>query len=601
MAKVGYHSDSETMGSRAQSVICDKVLAGLPQLLDDLQKLSEDQDTADIVFVLGTGEERVYAHRIILMARCKSFQNTKRGEICRIPGCTVSTSAPGTPTPIRLPHIEPDIFRQFILYVYTAKIMLQDSKVFEMMTLAQDMGVEELKIACEDHVSKTMSVANACTFLTAVMEIKEKACGSKVQKVMVQPINLIFRYLQNRSRVQVWLYENTHLRIEGHIVGFDEYMNLVLDEAEEFNIKKQTRRQLGRAKCAASFLDKCITYIAENASECVKTNAFLNLTKEGLIQVISYDNLGLEEEDVWRCVLAWAKNQAGVTQPTAHWTEEERQRVCQYLAPVISHVRLFLIDSQVFAEEVEPTGAVPIELSLERYRRAALHSNKLPTAAASAVPVPTGPLTENDKRLQPRLMLNLFHGSAILKNDKIHFQGTLNGWFGSAKQTWRMVYRASTNGFAASAFHRHCDGVAPLFIIALSSNGAISGGFTDVAFAKTNRKGGYLHSEKAFLFALNYNNEPPTKFDIVKKPYAICYHPDCGPIFGAGADLLISNNCNVNMESYSNFPHSYDGPNAYAFGHLFGDYNFTIIDYEVFTLAPATVPAGNKLKHERYP
>lgn len=37
----------------------------------------------------------------------------------------------------------------------------------------------------------------------------------KVQKVMVQPINLIFRYLQNRSRVQVWLYENTNLRIEG--------------------------------------------------------------------------------------------------------------------------------------------------------------------------------------------------------------------------------------------------------------------------------------------------------------------------------------------------------------------------------------------------
>uniref|UniRef100_A0A182JD02 Probable small nuclear ribonucleoprotein E n=1 Tax=Anopheles atroparvus TaxID=41427 RepID=A0A182JD02_ANOAO len=434
--------------------------------------------------------------------------------------------------------------------------------------------------------------------------------GSKVQKVMVQPINLIFRYLQNRSRVQVWLYENTHLRIEGHIVGFDEYMNLVLDESEEYNIKKQTRRQLGRImlkgdnitliqNCAAPFLEKCITYIAENASECVKTNAFLNLTKEGLIQVISYDNLGLEEEDVWRCVLAWAKNQAGVTQPTAHWTEEERQRVCQHLAPVISHVRLFLIDSQVFAEEVEPTGAVPIELSLERYRRAALHSNKMPTVTATAVPVPPGPLTENDKRLQPRLMLNLFHGSAILKNDKIHFQGTLNGWYGSSKQTWRMVYRASTNGFAASAFHRHCDGVAPLYIIALSSNGAISGGFTDVAFAKTNRKGGYLHSEKAFLFALNSNNEPPTKFDIVKKPYAICYHPDCGPIFGAGADLLISNNCNVNMESYSNFPHSYDGPNC-MFGHLFGDYNFSIIDYEVFTPAPTSAPAANKIKHDRY-
>ncbi|KAK6631037.1 hypothetical protein RUM44_003209 [Polyplax serrata] len=68
----------------------------------------------------------------------------------------------------------------------------------------------------------------------------------KVQKVMVQPINLIFRYLQNRSRVQVWVYENVTTRIEGHIVGFDEYMNLVLDDAEEYNLKTKNRKELGR-------------------------------------------------------------------------------------------------------------------------------------------------------------------------------------------------------------------------------------------------------------------------------------------------------------------------------------------------------------------
>ncbi|KAK9764211.1 hypothetical protein K7432_008477 [Basidiobolus ranarum] len=69
---------------------------------------------------------------------------------------------------------------------------------------------------------------------------------NKVQKIMVQPINLIFRYLQNRSKVQIWLYEQLDMRIEGRIVGFDEFMNLVLDEAEEVNSKKQTRRSLGR-------------------------------------------------------------------------------------------------------------------------------------------------------------------------------------------------------------------------------------------------------------------------------------------------------------------------------------------------------------------
>ncbi|UJR31305.1 hypothetical protein I4U23_018803 [Adineta vaga] len=69
---------------------------------------------------------------------------------------------------------------------------------------------------------------------------------TKVQKVMVQPINLIFRYLQNRSRIQVWLYEQATTRIEGYIIGFDEYMNLVLDDAEEVLLKKNQRKKIGR-------------------------------------------------------------------------------------------------------------------------------------------------------------------------------------------------------------------------------------------------------------------------------------------------------------------------------------------------------------------
>ena len=70
--------------------------------------------------------------------------------------------------------------------------------------------------------------------------------SAKVQKVMTQPINLIFRFLQNKSRIQVWLYEQVNTRIEGRIIGFDEYMNLVLDEAEEVDVKRQARKSLGR-------------------------------------------------------------------------------------------------------------------------------------------------------------------------------------------------------------------------------------------------------------------------------------------------------------------------------------------------------------------
>ena len=41
---------------------------------------------------------------------------------------------------------------------------------------------------------------------------------AKVQRIMTQPINLIFRFLQSKARIQVWLYDTPDMRIEGVIV-----------------------------------------------------------------------------------------------------------------------------------------------------------------------------------------------------------------------------------------------------------------------------------------------------------------------------------------------------------------------------------------------
>ena len=51
---------------------------------------------------------------------------------------------------------------------------------------------------------------------------------------------------QQGTRVQIWLYENKDTRIEGKLVGFDEYMNVVLDDAEEIQIKKKMRKNIGK-------------------------------------------------------------------------------------------------------------------------------------------------------------------------------------------------------------------------------------------------------------------------------------------------------------------------------------------------------------------
>jgi len=58
------------MGTRvAAAHFSDKTFAGVPQLLEDLQKLADDHESADIVFLIGREEVPVYAHRIILMTR----------------------------------------------------------------------------------------------------------------------------------------------------------------------------------------------------------------------------------------------------------------------------------------------------------------------------------------------------------------------------------------------------------------------------------------------------------------------------------------------------------------------------------------------------
>lgn len=59
------------------------------------------------------------------------------------------------------------------------------------------------------------------------------------------------------------------------------------------------------------------------------------------------------------------------------------------------------------------------------------------------------------------------------------------------------------------------------------ARGEICGGFSDAAWGRPPGKNHYLPSERAFLFTLyNHQDQPPTQFHLVKKPFAICYHPE---------------------------------------------------------------------------
>ncbi|KAK2964474.1 putative Small nuclear ribonucleoprotein E [Blattamonas nauphoetae] len=64
------------------------------------------------------------------------------------------------------------------------------------------------------------------------------------KKASASPINVIFKFFREQTRVEIWLYENTRMRIEGVIRGFDEFMNIVLSDACEVHVKTGKRDPL---------------------------------------------------------------------------------------------------------------------------------------------------------------------------------------------------------------------------------------------------------------------------------------------------------------------------------------------------------------------
>lgn len=57
---------------------------------------------------------------------------------------------------------------------------------------------------------------------------------------MIPPINCIFSYLQQQTMVTFWLFEQVGTRIRGKISGFDEFMNVVIEDALEIPVDIKT-------------------------------------------------------------------------------------------------------------------------------------------------------------------------------------------------------------------------------------------------------------------------------------------------------------------------------------------------------------------------
>ena len=186
--------------------------------------------------------------------------------------------------------------------------------------------------------------------------------------------------------------------------------------------------------------------------------------------------------------------------------------------------------------------------------------------------------SRNQKDMMDLLQLvrkGLAIGSQIIKYNEFNFiESAVRKTLGKNIKYYRLIFRASRNGYRAENFHENCDGKKNTIVFIQARNGRRFGGFTEAKWDKSN---GYKSGEHGFIFSLDNKEIYYNK----KNNYDIYCYSDKGPAFGGGHDLFIDDNCNKDNESYDNSDHSYNTGKKYA---LAGTKYFYVEDYEVYQL-----------------
>lgn len=162
-------------------------------------------------------------------------------------------------------------------------------------------------------------------------------------------------------------------------------------------------------------------------------------------------------------------------------------------------------------------------------------------------------------------------------------QAILTKFTGRTNLKWKLLYKATRDGFRGQDFHRLCDGHPQTMNIIKSKNGYLFGGYAHTAWNSSNT---YTNDPRAFLFTLvNPNSIQPMRYLVRggSEHSAFYNYGIYGPTFGGGHDIFVSG-ASPNATSYINFPFSYSDTTGMGSRTFTGNYTYVVADVEVYRL-----------------
>ncbi|CAF4650219.1 unnamed protein product, partial [Didymodactylos carnosus] len=132
--------------------------------------------------------------------------------------------------------------------------------------------------------------------------------------------------------------------------------------------------------------------------------------------------------------------------------DEKRLKVKEKYDQISAELRQRKESSHFFEQDIEK-----LRKTLEQVKRDCEHNDTSTTVTVKAQTIDFDHILHITLNAKTNCHQNqLFTGGTLL-NEKQH-QSKLNEFYGNQNQQWDLIYKSTRDGFAASDFHRECDG-----------------------------------------------------------------------------------------------------------------------------------------------
>ncbi|GBB89892.1 hypothetical protein RclHR1_16720004 [Rhizophagus clarus] len=291
----------------------------------------------------------------------------------------------------------------------------------------------------------------------------------------------------------------------------------------------------------------CLDTICKNPKILFESPKFTSLNKDLIILFLKSNELEMEEIEIWELILKWALERMSTQHNVdnlSQWTSSNFEELEKILHDLIPHIRWFQIPAKVFWRKVNRYEPIfPKQL----YKDIIGFHIDPDTPPINAI-LPLRCNLSIDSILIDRDHLSII-ASWIDKKEK-SFYNTKN-----TPYLFRLLYRASRDGFEATKFHELCDNKGSTIMISkLKENGRLIGGYNPLSWQPyntiINNNGSWQSTPDSFLFSFTKKEEiNSASLTRVNQYYGVSYGLNYGPAFGGGWDLIIERNNIIKISS----------------------------------------------------